>query len=235
MSAAREAVLAAIREGLTGGVPRRESEATVPVADRTQAAGLEENVRRFSACAAAAAATLARVPALADVPAAVADYLQAQGLPPRAVVAASAPAAPWSDCSRLSCGDGPLRDDGDTLVTGCLAAVAEVGAVALASGIRDAPEAAFLAATHVVLVHASQVLESLESLWETVQRQHAGNGLPRMLNLVRGPSRTADLGVPVHLGAHGPLRLHVIIIGEPLAVAQDAARDMREMSRDQRP
>jgi L-lactate dehydrogenase complex protein LldG len=228
-------VLATIRAGRSAGPPLRESVATVRQADRAGATGAEESICRFVACAAAAAATVTRVRAADDVPAALADYLEGHGLPPRVVVAASAPPAPWSECARLSCSDGPLRDDGDTLVTGCLAAVAEVGAVALASGARHAPEAAFLAASHVVLVHASQVLESLDSLWEKMRRLGAGTGLPRMLNLVRGPSRTADLGVPVHLGAHGPLRLHVIIIGGPPATAQDTVHRGGAMPQDRHP
>jgi L-lactate utilization protein LutC len=32
------------------------------------------------------------------------------------------------------------------------------------------------------------------------------------MNWIVGPSRTADLGVPSKLGAHGPGRVHIIIV-----------------------
>jgi L-lactate dehydrogenase complex protein LldG len=37
--------------------------------------------------------------------------------------------------------------------------------------------------------------------------------LPRSVNLVSGPSRTADIEQTIVRGAHGPRRLHVLILG----------------------
>jgi L-lactate dehydrogenase complex protein LldG len=37
--------------------------------------------------------------------------------------------------------------------------------------------------------------------------------MPRTLNLVSGPSRTADIGGRIVIGAHGPRRLMVVIVG----------------------
>ena len=73
-------------------------------------------------------------------------------------------------------------------------------------------ESAFLAATHVVVVEPARLVDSLESLWALLR---AAAIKPRMLNIIRGPSRTADLGVPSRLGAHGPLRVHVVLVGDP--------------------
>jgi L-lactate dehydrogenase complex protein LldG len=89
------------------------------------------------------------------------------------------------------------------------AAVADEGLVVMASGPAHAPESAFLAATHVVVVRAADMVDSLEALWARVRetRVHA-----RMLNMILGPSRTADLGLPARLGAHGPLRVHIILV-----------------------
>ena len=37
--------------------------------------------------------------------------------------------------------------------------------------------------------------------------------LPRTVNLISGPSRTADIEQTIVRGAHGPKRLHVVILG----------------------
>ena len=36
--------------------------------------------------------------------------------------------------------------------------------------------------------------------------------LPRAVNFISGPSRTADIEQTVTLGAHGPYRVHVVLI-----------------------
>jgi L-lactate dehydrogenase complex protein LldG len=37
--------------------------------------------------------------------------------------------------------------------------------------------------------------------------------MPRSLNLISGPSRTGDIGGRIVLGAHGPRRLCIVIVG----------------------
>jgi L-lactate dehydrogenase complex protein LldG len=163
---------------------------------------------RFRARAIAASATVAEVAAADGVAAEVRRYLASLGLPPEVRISAAPPGLSAGLVDGLRCDAGAPRPDGDTLVTGCFAAVAGEGVVVLASGPAHAPESAFLAATHVVVVEPAQLVDSLESLWARLR----GLVRPRMLNLVLGPSRTADLGVPSRLGAHGPLRVHVILI-----------------------
>jgi L-lactate dehydrogenase complex protein LldG len=36
--------------------------------------------------------------------------------------------------------------------------------------------------------------------------------MPRTLNLITGPSRSADIEQTLLLGAHGPRRLHIVIV-----------------------
>jgi L-lactate dehydrogenase complex protein LldG len=36
--------------------------------------------------------------------------------------------------------------------------------------------------------------------------------LPRTVNLITGPSRTGDIEQRIQLGAHGPRRLHIVLV-----------------------
>jgi L-lactate dehydrogenase complex protein LldG len=167
---------------------------------------------RFTANASRAAATVVRVAALAAVPEALADYLACRGLEPSVALGDLLPDVPWESHPRLDARSRPLRTDGDALVTGCLAALAEEGAVVLVPthGQETVP---FLAATHIVLVQAGQLIESIDGLWSRLRSVYGPDRWPRATNIICGPSRTADLGVPSRLGAHGPVRLHIVVIG----------------------
>ncbi len=203
---ARAAMLAAIG---------RSAEPPAPAPQPFMSGGVAwtELARRFTAHATAAAATVVTVPARSGVAAAIADYLDAARLGPEIHLSAPTPAiAGLALEPRLRCRAGPVPADGATLVSGCLAAVAAEGVVVLASGATHAAQTAFLAATHIVVVEAAQLVESLEALWQRLRALPAP--LPRQVSLVLGPSRTADLGVPSRLGAHGPLRVHAILVGE---------------------
>ncbi|MEM6679474.1 MAG: LUD domain-containing protein, partial [Pseudomonadota bacterium] len=68
----------------------------------------------------------------------------------------------------------------------------------------------FLGETHFVLLDASDVVGGYEEMWA---RWRATGLDPRTVNLVTGPSRSADIGQKLQLGAHGPVALHVFLTG----------------------
>jgi len=49
----------------------------------------------------------------------------------------------------------------------------------------------------------------MEALWKHMDEQH--RAMPRAVNIITGPSRTADVEQIIQLGAHGPRRVHVIL------------------------
>ena len=49
--------------------------------------------------------------------------------------------------------------------------------------------------------------EDVWALWRAT-----GRPLPRTLNIISGPSRTADIEQTIQLGAHGPRRLHILLL-----------------------
>ena len=38
--------------------------------------------------------------------------------------------------------------------------------------------------------------------------------VPRAINFISGPSRTGDIEQTIVLGAHGPCRVHLVLVGE---------------------
>jgi L-lactate dehydrogenase complex protein LldG len=104
-----------------------------------------------------------------------------------------------------------VRDD-ETSVTPCFAAVAESGGIVTLSGPETPSTLNFVPDNHVVVVHAAQVLRHFEDVW--TQWRASGRSLPRTVNVISGPSRTADIEQTIQLGAHGPRRLHILLSTE---------------------
>jgi len=95
-------------------------------------------------------------------------------------------------------------------ITGAFCAVAETGTVVLLSSPESPTSLNFLPDDHVVLLGRSQLLSHLEDVWQKI-RQDVGD-MPRTVNLITGPSKTADVEQTIQLGAHGPRRFAVILV-----------------------
>lgn len=169
---------------------------------------------QFIELARAEVATVDELGAVAEVPAAVARYLDEQGLGNQLVLGPDpfVRELDWPSVPSLRCSDRSPHPDGDTVVTACYAAVADSGALVVVSS-RDHPvELNFLPANHIVVLRQDQVLADFEQLWTKLRRDYDGRSWPRCINLIVGPSRTADLGFPPKMGAHGPGRVHILIV-----------------------
>ena len=98
-----------------------------------------------------------------------------------------------------------------TSVTPCLCAVAETGSVVTLSGDTTPNTLNFLPDNHVVVIHQDQIVNHMEDAWKL---QRDSQQVPRALNFLTGPSRTADIEQTLELGAHGPRRMHVLLVAE---------------------
>jgi L-lactate dehydrogenase complex protein LldG len=203
----RDSILTKLRasiagQGNTGFVAQRDAFTEEPDANPLE---------RYIELAEAEATTISSVADWSDVPKAVARYLQANGLSLRVVIDSQAPVADWQEVG-VETVNLPLNKDGDAFLSDCYGAVAESGAIVISSSDGTAIANDFLAETHIILLRARRIFLSLADLWQTLREEAAGGLLPREFCLVTGPSRTADLGVPAKMGAHGPARVHVVIV-----------------------
>lgn len=164
-----------------------------------------------------AAATMEEIPHAADVPGAISAFLRAHNLP-MAVRSGADPrlaAMPWERERTLEVLTG--RSDGHDLVavSHAFGAVAESGTLMLLSGPDNPTTLNFLPDVHIVIVDAKDIAGDYETLWPRLREKLGAGAMPRVVNLITGPSRSADIGQTLILGAHGPRRLHVLVVGEP--------------------
>jgi len=174
---------------------------------------------RFRAMAERMSSTVDEVAHLADAPAAAARYLAAQQLPMRAVIWPALSALDWAGAGLAVETRPPRRDEaqGADLVgiTGCFCAFAETGTIVLASGPQTHASTHLLPETHIALVAASRIVRGMEDAFALLRAERGGGEMmPRALNMVSGPSRTADIELTLVLGAHGPYRVHIIVATE---------------------
>jgi len=152
------------------------------------------------------------VEVLADesqVPAAVARYLGAMKLPTSAVVWASLVGLDWAGAGLKVEARGAV--DADLVgITGCFCAVAETGTLMMTSSPGTPAAVSLLPETHIAVVRASRIVPYMEDAWN-LARAELGS-LPRAVNFISGPSRTGDIEQTIVLGAHGPYRVHLVIV-----------------------
>lgn len=169
-------------------------------------------VALFEEMALTLSATVGHIAASADVPAAVADYLASQNLPATVKAAPGLKSIPWKSRPTLEVTYGVAVDSDAVSVTPCVAAVAETGTLVLHSGPDSPSTLNFLPDTHIVVVRRSQVTGSYENALDTIRDKDKGGLLPRTINMISGPSRTGDIEQTIQLGAHGPRRLHILLV-----------------------
>ncbi|MGH7040689.1 MAG: LutC/YkgG family protein [Acetobacteraceae bacterium] len=218
----KEMVLAAIRRGLRRG-PLPEDQALalrarlaahprqlIPARSRLDHAG---QVALFVANVEKEFGTVARVDGLAKVPGAVADYLAAQNLPGQFVIAPHPELREidWSSRPLLRFREGRAEATDAVAIQQGFVGIAETGTLMLPSAPDRPTTLNLLAEAAIVVLRAERVVGAYEEAWDLLRAEL--DGMPRNVMLVTGPSRSADIEQALELGAHGPRRLHVVLVG----------------------
>ncbi len=222
MSTSRDDVLATIRRSL--GVSGTERPRAQAVADRLAgkprgvipARGQLDTLRRttlFKAMAEKAAATVAVVGDADAVPAEIARFLRDNNLPATLRRGDDPWLArmPWANTA-LEVTIGVSAGLDLNAVSHAAGGIAESGTLALVSGPDNPTSLNFLPDNHVVVVGADDIAGDYETVFARIQSGPGSKGMPRSLNLITGPSRSGDIEQALILGAHGPRRLHVVIV-----------------------
>jgi L-lactate dehydrogenase complex protein LldG len=168
-----------------------------------------ETVPRFKERCVAMMSTVGEAACVADVPQAVASYLKQKNLPTAGACWPEFAALDWA-AAGLAIEARPSHGDDKLGITGAFCALAENGTLMLLSGEDTHATTSLLPENHVAIVPASRIVRTMEDAWDLLRRECAS--LPRQVNFVSGPSRTADIEMTLVLGAHGPFRVHVIVV-----------------------
>ena len=169
----------------------------------------DDLVARFVEQAQKMSTTVDQVEGIAAAPAAVQRYLASHGLPLRAIAWQTLASLDWS-AENLAVEFRKPENDDLVGITGCFCATAETGSLALLSGPDTWASAGLLPETHIAIVPASRIVAGHEDAFALI-RAELGE-LPRAINFVSGPSRTGDIEQTIILGAHGPYRVHAIVV-----------------------
>lgn len=218
---ARDEILADIRRGL--GVTGTETQRRRAVADRLERAPqgiipargqLDFQGRKalFRAEAERVFASVAEVASAKDVPAAVQAYLRDHNLPAKLRMGDDSFLAslPWQTVN-LDIGRGSSDGSDRVGLSHALGAVAESGTLVLVSGKANPTTLNFLPEVHIVVVAATDIVCAYEEIWPKLRAAYGKGLMPRTVNFITGPSRSADIGQKMQLGAHGPRELHIIV------------------------
>ena len=224
MSEARESILATVRKSLGRGRLDPDGDAELrarlaahrrnPVPTRATEIDERGRVELFAGMAEEVQSTVTRVTSLAAVPEAIARYLAAENLPAELVMAPdpSLDEIPWVTWPLLQIRRGRAEAEDRVSLTPCHSAIAETGTLMLISGAQTPTTLNFLPETHIVVVRRDQVVATYEDAWDRLRSGKAAEMLPRAVNFITGPSRTADIEQHIELGAHGPRRLHIVLV-----------------------
>ena len=160
-----------------------------------------------------AAATVDRLASIDAVPAAAARRLADWNLPAKLRLAPGMANGriDWSSFPMLETTVGVSQGDDLAALTGALAGVAETGTLIVTSGADHPTTLNFLPLGHLVVLSVNDIVPAYEDAWDLLR---SAGPLPRTVNMITGPSRTGDIEQTIQLGAHGPLRLHILLVDE---------------------
>ena len=121
---------------------------------------------------------------------------------------------PWLLAPKLTQTYGNPSPSDQVGLSRAIAGVAETGTLFLISGAGNPTSLNFLPETHIVMVDEGDIAGCYEEAWGRLRALYGEGTLPRTVNWISGPSRTADIEQTIIRGAHGPKRLFVVILDE---------------------
>jgi L-lactate dehydrogenase complex protein LldG len=221
--AARGAVLGRVKKalGVSGDRAKAGAEAERYMAAHAHGprpAMPTDLLARFMKRATDMESTVERIADRAAIPEAVARYVDALELPLPIATQKSHKGVCWPEFSDLDWkGAGldvemrPTLGDDRLGITGTFCAIAETGTLVVLAGADTPTATTLLPDTHVAVLRADRIVSGMEEAFALVRRETGQ--MPRAMNMISGPSRTGDVEQTIVLGAHGPFRVHILVVG----------------------
>jgi L-lactate dehydrogenase complex protein LldG len=217
----RESILATIRSKVAkGDAEARRAAVDARLSEHPRnlipARGIGDEQHRlgvFIAMMEAVGGSVEVVDDINDVPHAAADYLRERNLPARLRRGGDEVLArlPWHR-GMLEIEVGRAEDRDRAAITRAFAGVAESGTIIQMSGPDNPTTLNFLPEAHIVVLEMANVFASYEEAWSKLRDALGEGQMPRSVNMISGPSRTADIEQTIVRPAHGPKNMHVIVV-----------------------
>ena len=129
-----------------------------------------------------------------------------EGLPPGiddAVAGGGGELLHWPDATT-----DQIADTVDVGLTSALWGVAETGSVLVSAAPPGGRAPSLVVPVHVVFLPEERVLGTVEEVFAAID---ALDDLPSNLVLITGQSKSADIGMELAVGVHGPGEVHVVL------------------------
>lgn len=204
MSSARDDILARLARGRRSPIP--------PQADYVAPSAGKDMLSKFVRGLEKVMATNELITDASQLAESVEAYLLQHNAGRELVVTNAIRQAGLLDNSSLQLLDAPTRGNEISAITMAYAGIAETGSLVLLSGAGTPVTTNFLPDNFICVLKVGDVLNDMESLWARMASEK--RIMPRSVNLITGPSRTADVEQIIQMGAHGPRRVHVILLDQ---------------------
>lgn len=120
---------------------------------------------------------------------------------------------PSAESDGSDCRPCPALARADLGITGAHGALLDSGSLALVAGPDSPRSVSLLPIAHVCLVPRAVLAPDVSALPGLLEAyRSAGGSLPACVNLVTGPSSTADIELVLVRGVHGPVAVEVIAL-----------------------
>jgi L-lactate dehydrogenase complex protein LldG len=221
--AARARMLASIRSGLA--VTGQESDRRAAVAQRLAAHSRNlipararqskaDLLRIFRAYLEGQSADVVELPGPEEIPTAIASYLRGKNLA-LSLRMGDDPLwerLPWDKEPALQRAKGRAVGTDTAGLSHAIAGIAETGTLVFMSGPDNPTTLNYVPESHLIVVREADIAGAYEEMWTELRGTYGEGQMPRAVNFISGPSRTADIEQQLVMGAHGPRRLLVMII-----------------------
>ena len=167
--------------------------------------------QRFCAQATRLASDISWANSLSEVPGIAATYLREHALPLDAVCWPGICDLDWPRV-KMEVKAGAASGDDLVGITGAFLGIAETGTLMLLSSRETPATVSLLPETHIAILKSDNIVATMEDAWNRLRAERGT--LPRAVNFISGPSRTADIEQTVTLGAHGPYRVLIVVVKE---------------------